>query len=531
MIKYINKTLKSMQLRKMIEDQSGHQPDTNQQRINRDLDKNLLILQKILGQSPDIVMRRISFGQSPQYHGALLFIDGMVDKTVINQSIIKPLMYDIHLLSQESQLVIHGIKDIENVLISVEDVQVIGVIEDIVKSCLYGSTILLLDGYDEALDISTKGWPARQVQEPPTETAIRGPREGFVETLRINTALLRRRLLDPDLTIEPMVLGTRTRTHIAVAYLKSIANPQLVQEVKERLQGIDNDAILESGYIEQFIEDAPLSPFSTINNTEKPNKVAAKLLEGRVAIMVDGSPFVLTVPMLFIEGFQASEDYYSRPFLSSFIRMLRFGAFLFSLLTPAIYVALTTFHQELIPTKLLITMAAASEGTPFPAVMEAILMVLIFEGLREGSVRLPQKVGPALSIVGALIIGDSVVRAGIISSPVVIVVAATAISTFMILVHQESSTLLRFLLTILAGVLGAFGIIIGLLGILIHLCSLRSFGTPYLSPITPVTLRDLKDTFIRAPLWMMGERPRLLATLNPRRQGWDLKPSPPDKQS
>jgi len=300
-------------------------------------------------------------------------------------------MYDIHLLSGESRAAINNIKEIHNLLLSIGDVREVRFIDDVIKSCLYGNTILLLDGYDEALDIDTKGWQTRAIEEPPTEAVIRGPREGFTETLRTNTALLRRKILDPDLTIESMVLGTRTRTRIAIVYLKSIANPKLVQEVKDRLQRINTDSILESGYIEQFIEDAPFSPFPTIGNSERPDKVASKLISGRVAILVDGTPFVLTVPMLFIEGFHAAEDFYSRPYLTGFIRIVRFGAYLVSILTPALYVALTTFHQELIPTDLLITMAASNEGTPFPAVLEALLMGVIFEGLREGSVRLPQK--------------------------------------------------------------------------------------------------------------------------------------------
>ena len=227
-----------------------------------------------------------------------------------------------------------------------------------------------------------------------------------------------------------MTIGRKTKTAVCLVYLKGVANPQVVEEAKRRLERIDTDGILESGYIEQFIEDAPLSIFSTIGNSEKPDTVAAKILEGRIAVLVDGTPFVLTFPMLFIEGFQSSEDYYSRPYYASLVRVIRFIAFMVSVLGPGIYVAVTTFHQELIPTPLLFTIAAAVEGTPFPTMIEVLVMGVIFEILREAGIRLPRPVGQAISIVGALVVGESAVSAGLIGEPVVIVIALTAVSSF-----------------------------------------------------------------------------------------------------
>jgi spore germination protein KA len=250
-------------------------------------------------------------------------------------------------------------------------------------------------------------------------------------------------------------------------------------------------------------------------------------MEGRAAIIVDGTPIVLTVPMLFIESFQSPEDYYSRPYYASMVRSLRFLAFLISILGPAIYVALASYHHELIPTQLVVTMAAASEGTPFPALVEAVGMGIVFEILREAGIRLPRPVGQAISIVGALVIGDAAVSAGLIGAPMVIVVAITAISSFVVPPHSDSGSILRITFAIMAGVLGAFGIIIGLLGILIYLASLRSFGVPYLSPLTPLSIADLKDTFIRFPLWAMFKRPKALNALDRERQAFRLKPKPP----
>ncbi len=497
--------------------------------LSANLEENLKIIRNTLGQSPDIIIRKFNFGPQYSYNAALVFVDGMVDKTIINENIIKPLMYDMHIVTGEHKFSLDNLGDLRNILLSVSDVRNITLFDEVFKRSLYGNTILLLDGFAAALDIDTKGWQARSVQEPSVEKVVRGPREGFTENMRFNTALLRRKILNPNMTIEQMVIGEQTRTNVAVAYLKGVTSPELVEEVKARLSRIKTDAILESGYIEQFIEDAPFSIFSTVGNTEKPDIAAARILEGRAAILVDGTPFVLTVPMLFIEGFQAAEDYYSRAYYASFVRLIRFMAFFLSILAPAVYVSLLTYHQEFIPTPLLITMALSVQGTPFPALVEALLMGVMFEILREGGLRLPQQVGQAVSIVGALVIGQAAVQAGLVDQTMIIVIAVTAVSSFLVVTHTDAATLLRFLLVLLAGALGAFGIVIGLLAVLVHLASLRSFGFPYLAPVAPLIIGDLKDSFIRAPLWTMIKRPQLIGNRNPTRQGEHLKPAPPEK--
>jgi spore germination protein KA len=341
--------------------------------------------------------------------------------------------------------------------------------------------------------------------------------------------MLRRKIKNPDFMLETMKIGVRTKTDVCIAYIGGLADPKLIEEIRRRLKKINTDAILETGYIEQFIEDAPYSIFSTVANSEKPDKVAAKLLEGRAAILVDGSPFVLTVPMLFMESFQAAEDYYSRPVFASITRLLRFTAFLISVLAPALYVALTSFHQELIPTPLLLTMAAAHEGVPFPSVLEAGLMVAAFEILREAGVRLPRPVGQAVSIVGALVIGESAVSAGLIGAPMVIVVSVTAVSSFIVPPQIDSGGILRFMLLILSGVMGGFGIAMGLIAVFIHLASLRSFGTTYLSALAPFNAEDMKDSFVRAPIWKLSKRPHDIANQDEIRQGSGLKPAPPQE--
>jgi spore germination protein KA len=305
-------------------------------------------------------------------------------------------------------------------------------ISELVDGYLSGDAVLLMDRYSKALVVGCKGWEKRQIEKPQNESVVRGPLESFTEDFITNTSMLRRIIQHPDLVIESMRIGRKTRTKVGITYVKGIVDQALVSEVKKRLNAINTDAILDSGYIEQFIEDSPFSLFPTIGHTEKPDVLAAKILEGRVGILVNGSPFALTAPMLFIEHFQSAEDYYGRPYDTSIIRLFRYLSTAFSILLPSLYVALTTFHQELIPTPLLFTMASAREGTPFPAVLEAGIMVVLFEILREAGVRLPNPVGQAISIVGALIIGESAVSAGLIGAPMVIVIALTAVSGFVV---------------------------------------------------------------------------------------------------
>jgi spore germination protein KA len=379
-----------------------------------------------------------------------------------------------------------------------------------------------VDGCTAGIVIKAQDWPKRSVVEPVAENVVRGPRQGFTEEMGANISLLRRKIKSTKLKTKYLEIGKQTSTSVAVVFVEGLAAPNLVAEVFRRLETIQIDGVLESAYIEELIRDSPNSPLPTIGSTERPDTVAARLLEGRVAIVVDGTPFVLTVPSLFIEGFQASEDYYSRPYFASFVRFIRFIAFTITLLAPGLYVALESFQPELVPTPLLLTMAAAVEGTPFPAVVEALLMVVIFELLREGGIRLPVTIGPALSIVGALIIGDAAVKAGLIGAPMVIVIAITAVSSFLVVSHTDAVTLLRFALVIMAGFLGIYGIGVGLIAILFHLCSLRSFGLTYLSPIDPISWSHLKDTFIRAPMRFLVIRKPVIREIDPERASFRL---------
>lgn len=380
--------------------------------------------------------------------------------------------------------------------------------------------MLFLEGYQTCIVASTRGWRDRAVSEPQSQTVVRGPRDSFTETLRTNTALIRRRIKSPKLWIESQQIGEFTKTDIALVYIDGIADEQVIQEVKERLSKIDIDGILESGYIEELIQDEDYTPFPTMHNTERPDSVAAGLLEGRIAILVDGTPFVLMVPALFIQFFQAAEDYYQRADISTLIRLMRYMAFFLALLTPSAYIALTTFHQEMLPFALLISIAAQREGVPFPAIIEAFIMEITFEILREAGVRLPRAVGSAISIVGALVLGEAAVQAGLVSPAMVIVVSITAISNFVSPVYDMAIAvrMLRFILMVLAATFGLFGIILGLILMILHLCSLRSFGVPYMTPMAPFVKRDQKDVLIRRSIKKMKTRPKLINEKNISRQ-------------
>jgi spore germination protein KA len=467
-----------------------------EKKVSKNLNVNLEIIRNTFGESNDIVIHKFNISNEYETQAAIIYIDGLVNKDMILESVLKPLVTNY----ENKDELPTNIKTIESKLICSLDSIHLSLLNEIIDETLNGNTILIVDGLDQALSISSQGCENRGVQEPKIEVNVRGPREGFSELLSLNMSLIRRKIKSPKLTFKNFKVGRVTKTNVSIAYIKDIAENSLVEEVEGRISGIKTDSILESGYIEQLIEDAPKSLFPTIANTERPDVVAAKLLEGKVAIITEGTPFVLTVPMLFVENFQKAEDYYSRAFLSSLIINLRFIGFALSLLIPAIYVAFTSFHQEAIPTPLLISMAISKEGVPFPAVVEALLMITTFEILREAGIRLPRPIGQAVSIVGALVIGEAAVSAGLVSAPMVIVVAFTAITSFMITPLYDVLSILRIVFILSSSFMGIVGISASLLIILIHLASLRSFGIPYLFPLAPVELKDLKEIFIRTPI-------------------------------
>lgn len=488
------------------------------------LEERLELIKERLGESSDVVVREFA-GSNGLVKFGLFYIDGMTDKKLIHDHIIRPIQSD-NVVSNFSRKLNpkNALELLKTHITSPSEISEAPDLTQAIKAILSGETALIIDGEQKILLYGTRFWDRRSVNEPETEAAVRGPREGFTETLRTNTSLLRRRIRHENLRFETMKVGRRTSTEIVLAYIKDIVNERTLEEVRKRIAAIDIDAVLESGYIEELIEDAPFSVFPQIEHTERSDKAAAAILEGRVVIITDNTPFTLIVPTSFFQFLQASEDYYERQYIAVALRLLRLFVLNVALMLPAFYVAVISFHQEMLPTRLLLSIAAAREGIPFPAVAEALLMEITFEILREAGVRLPKTVGQAVSIVGGLVIGDAAIRAGLVSPSMVIVVAATAISTFAIPSFNASITLrmLRFPLIILGGIMGLYGVIFGLLIILIHLAGLQSFGVPYLSPLVHGTSGDMLKTFARPPWRMSWQRPHFLGLPGRRRQSTNL---------
>ncbi len=483
------------------------------EQISSNLHWNLSYIKEVIGNSSDIVIRDIKAGQSGLIDIGVIYTDGLADKTFAQDLVLDTLMVQIRDADVDHPDIHTDLFEfIKAKTLPIGEIKEIVQFETLFFHFLSGDTILLMDGFPKCLAIGSRGWADRGVQEPSSQTVVRGPKDGFSETLRTNTALIRRRIKDPNLWLETKQLGKKTKTDVGIMYIKGVANDKIVKEVHTRLDKIKIDAILESGYIEELIQDSTFTPFPTVFNTERPDTVAAALLEGRIAILVDGTPFILIVPALLINFFQASEDYYQRADIATLIRLLRYLSFFLALLTPSAYIAVTTFHQEMLPTPLLISLAAQRDGVPFPAIVEAIIMEITFEILREAGVRMPRAVGSAISIVGALVIGQAAVEAGIVTATMVIVVSLTAISSFVSPTFNMGIAvrILRFGFMILAGTFGLFGIILGLIAMVLHLSSLRSFGIPYLSPNAPFILQDQKDNFFRFPHWALFARPRLI---------------------
>nr|WP_275984029.1 spore germination protein [Paenibacillus hamazuiensis] len=476
------------------------------------MDENKSYLKKLFEDCSDIVIREFTIQDGAK--ACIVLVDGLVNGGQVDEAL-KALM----ILEGHEQLT----DRIARHTLPVSQTQETGNYKDFLLGVLSGDTGLIADRCSKALLLGIRGPEKRSVDEPDTESVIRGPREGFVESLRTNTSLVRRKLKTPRLKMKSMTLGRESNTNLVIAYLEDLAKPAMVDEVVRRIEKIDIDAVLESGYIEEFIQDSAYSPFPQVQYTERPDVVAASLLQGRVAIMVDGTPFVLLVPFVFIQTMQASEDYFERFQIATLIRWLRFLFLLLSLTTPALYVAITTYHQELLPTTLLLSVAAARENIPFPAVVEALIMEVTFEALREAGIRLPKTIGSAVSILGALVVGQAAVEAGIVSAPMVIVVSITGIASFTIPRFNGAIAIrmLRFPILFAASLFGLYGIMLAMLFIIGHLANLRSFGVPYLSPIGPLAAADLQDTYVRAPWWAMSARPAYLGVQDAERIGRD----------
>lgn len=508
----------------------------NELEISQNLDENLKNIKEALGNSGDVAIREFKMGKPSLHKVALIYINGLADKMIIGNFIIERLMgnvNDTEVVDPQSPSQLFSYIN-ENIL-TVGTVEVTTDWNKMVLNLLSGQSLLLLDGWNQALSCAAEGGELRAITEPTSEPAVRGPKESFVEALITNTAMVRRRIKSPNLRVETMQLGKITHTDVAILYVDGIVNDKLLTEVKERLSKIDADEVSSSNTIEEWINDDLWTPWPTIFITERPDVVAGNLMEGRIAIFVNGTPIPLILPATWSQFFQTSEDYYLRWQVASFLRLLRVTAFIITLFGPSLFIAFVAFHPELIPTPLLISLTAQRQGIPFPVFVEAMLMEFTFEVLREAGVRMPRPIGQAVSIVGALVLGEAAVAAGIVSSSMVIVVAGTAIASFTMPHYSmtDVTRLLRFLMMILAASFGLYGIGLGAIVLVAHTCSVRSFGIPYLAPFAPLIASDWKDTIVRFPKPFMKTRPRLINQTKISRVGntENLGPSPRKNQT
>lgn len=464
------------------------------------LEKTLTAIKKALP-SPDIFTYRFMVGRK-EY--AVAYADGLSDKELIGEQIIRPLStapYPKSLSAAAKKLFCPEVKE-ERDFTTLTD------------AILGGDCAVFTDGTASALLVGLRKYTLRAVAEPPTSTVIKGPREGFIEDMKTNASLVRRRLKSPDLMLTPVTVGKYSQTAVTLCYLSSVVKKGLVERIQAKLNRIDIDGIIDSSYLSRFLSARKDSIFRQVGTTEKPDVLAAKMLEGRVGILVDGSPIALTLPYVVLEDFQSPEDYFNSAARATVSRMLRITAILLSVLLPALFVSAQLFHLQLIPLNFLLTIVNSIKGIPLSPSFEMFFTLLIFEILNEASVRMPKYVGMALSIVGALVLGDTAVRAGIVSTPTIMIMALSGISMYTVPELVETFSLLRIAFLFLAGSLGSYGIIAGGAFLLVYLVTLENFGVPVLSPYAPLIASDLKDSVIKGQLTEMRTRPKSIGSPN-----------------
>ena len=494
-----------------MDENNGGGSGSENKALAKGINENISLIKEIFKDDETLVIRMMENQKDASIKCCLIYIDGMVNNKLMDDDLVRPIQE--YRFPQKPA----GLLDVIATQVTLSSsVEKTGDLEKITQAIVYGDSALIADGYPEVLILNAKGWATRAISEPENEKVLRGPREGFNEAIMPNLTMLRRRLRTADLKMKFRTFGTRTKTKACICYLDSLVNKNVLRELEKRLDQFSVDGTLDVNYINEYIRDFPYSPIKTIGSTERPDVVAGKILEGRVALFLDGTPMVLTLPYLFIENFQSDDDYYINYFFASIGRILRILAFLVTTSVPAIYVALVTFHQEMLPTPLLMSVDMARQNVPFPTVLEAVLMIIVFEMLREAGLRMPGSIGQALSIVGALVIGQAAVDARIISAPMVIIVGLTGITGLMIPRIKGAVILLRFFLLFTSSMLGLYGYMFGMLALLIHLYNLNSFGIPIMNSAYAENSQDNKDMYVRSPWRSMKKRPKFLSSDPPR---------------
>ncbi|TMW73993.1 spore germination protein [Alteribacter natronophilus] len=487
--------------------------------LSENIEETKETLDKIIAESDDVIVREFNIARKRK--AVMYVLDSLADMQALEQNIIRPLMYyreELPSIKNEDAFIDALLED----TIMFNEVETADNLDEAILGFMSGQALLAIDGVQTFVIIDARQFEQRGLEEPPSEMLVRGPRDGFNEVLHTNIGLIRRRVRDPNFVLQFGQIGRRSKRDFAIMYIKGIADPKLVDEVRYRVSCIDTDDTEESGNIEQLIEDNVMSPFPQVLRSERPDKTVSSLMNGGVAISLDGTPFTILTPITLQFLFKSPEDNYDRWQIGTLIRLLRYVAAFIALFLPAIYIAMVSFHQGMIPTLLALSISGTREGVPFPSFIEAFAMEFTLELLREAGVRLPTPIGQTIGIVGGLVIGDAAVRAGVVSPIMIIVVALTAISSFAIPSYNVSITfrMLRFGLMILAAGFGLYGIVIGFIFITVHLASLKSFGNYYMSPFAPFRLRDWGDLLFRAPLSGHKKRPQVPNTYDDQKSNW-----------
>lgn len=447
------------------------------------------------------------------------YIESIVDKKMFSSNVLLPIQkFCLEEASQDIQNVLEVLK---NNIVCLPTLEEISEPYEVMQKILQGNAVIVVD--DKALSCPLFNPEKRGIEEPPTSKTIKGPREGFVEDLRVNTGLVRKRIKSDRLRIVDVFVGKKTNTQISIVYVEKIAKPELVKEIKKRIESIDIDAINDSYAIESFLEGSKLKFVRRVGNTEKPDVFCAKILEGRVGVIVDGSPIALTAPFVLFEDLQTVGDYNTIPAMVTFERIMRICGLVFAILLPGIYVALQSYNYRILPINFLISLLSSIEGLSIPPLIEILVVLLLFEVITEASLQMPNSLAMSLSIIGALALGNTAVDAGIISPPSIVVVAVSSVSLYIIPDQISTTRLLRLLFTIIGGIIGLYGIIMSFIILTTYLTSIKSFGVPFFMPYAPSIAGDKKDGFIKEPIQKMDTRPELIADEDKVRQKLNVK--------
>ena len=472
--------------------------------ITGELERDVAELKKLLP-AEDILTFPFQTEQGVAF--TCVFVDAVTDKELLGEQVVRPLLHYEGKLTAE---------EVGKKLTSPELRQDKS-FDKLAEEILAGNPVVLWEGADEGIIAGTKKVFVRAISEPPTDVTIKGPREGFIEDIKINVSLVRRRLKTPELKVEMLKVGRRSQTFVAVCYLEGTTPEQTVKAVKEKLEKIDIDIIPDSSYLTHFLAERPYSLMKQAGSTEKPDIFCAKIAEGRVGLIVDGSPIALTVPYLMVEDFQASEDYYVPSSRATFTRILRILSLIVAIYLPAFYISAQLFKLQLFPIKLLLTISGSIRDIPLSPSLEMLLVLFVLEVLNEASIRMPKYVGMALSVVGALVLGETAVNAGFVSTPAIIIIAFSGIGLYAVPNLIEQTSVVRLAMLLVAGSVGTYGIILLTAFLLLYLVSAESFGVPILSPFAPVVPQDLRDSLVKYNLGSLDKRPKSFHSKNRRR--------------